>query len=107
MADDVAAGTADESPAMRAFLEQRRGEVLARAIVTLETTDTAALAGEAHRLAGTLGVYGFVESSDALRHLQRVVEGPDASDDTVSDARARTLELLRRIADGNAEKGPR
>ena len=107
MAEDVAGGTADASPAMRAFLEQRRGEVLARAIATLETCERGALAGEAHRLAGTLGVYGFADASDALRQLQRSVESPEASDDTVSHERARTLELLRGSADDNAEKGPR
>jgi Hpt domain len=85
----------EESPAMRAFLAKRRVDVLRRAIVTLETCSPDELAGEAHRLAGTLGIFGFDAASTELRSLQREAEAPSGAADEIDAHRMRTLAMLR------------
>jgi hypothetical protein len=89
---------AGESPAMRAFLAKRRHDVLHKAIATLETCSPEDLASESHRLAGTLGIFGFDDASVALRSLQRTAEDQDGGSDAIDDARTRTLAMLRGIA---------
>lgn len=83
---------------MRAFLAKRRVDVLHRAIATLETCSHDDLASEAHRLAGTLGIFGFDDASVALRSLQRTAEDTDGGADVINDERMRTLAMLREIA---------
>jgi len=103
-------GVADvggESPAMRAFLADRGAAVLARAIDTIETCPDAELPGQAHRLAGTLGIFGFEEASVEMRALQRAAESDTGSDDALSEHRTRTLGLLRATAAGDREQGDR
>ncbi len=84
---------------MRDFLAKRRVEVLRRAIVTLETCRADELGGESHRLAGTLGIFGFDEASTALRALQRDAESPDCAADAIEAHRMRTLAMLQEIED--------
>jgi hypothetical protein len=103
MADPVTSG--DESPAMRAFLAERRAGVIERAIATLDSCSDDALPAEAHRLAGTLGIFGFAEASDALRALQRMTESADVSHDAISQERAATLAMLRHIDADVAREG--
>jgi hypothetical protein len=97
---------AEESPAMRDFLAKRRVEVLRRAIVTLDTCRADELAGESHRLAGTLGIFGFDEASTALRALQRDAESPDCAADAIDAHRMRTLAMLRGIEGGAISEEP-
>ena len=91
---------------MREFLAKRRGDVLRRAITTLETCSPAELAGEAHRLAGTLGIFGFDDASTALRGLQRAAEAPDVPVDEIDRQRMRTLAMLRGIEDSAISEEP-
>jgi hypothetical protein len=95
--DQGGSAASEESPAMRDFLAQRRVDVLRRAIVTLETCPPDELGGEAHRLAGTLGIFGFDDASTALRALQRDAESPDCAADAIDAHRLRTLALLQGI----------
>jgi hypothetical protein len=99
-------GGAEESPAMREFLAKRRGDVLRRAIVTLETCAPEDLGRESHRLAGTLGIFGFDEASTALRALQRDAESADSAADEIADHRMRTLAMLRGIEGGATSEEP-
>jgi hypothetical protein len=94
---EQAGAAGEESPAMREFLAKRRGDVLRRAIVTLETCPPDELGRESHRLAGTLGIFGFDDASTALRALQRDAESADGSSDEIADHRMRTLAMLRGI----------
>lgn len=96
----------DESPAMREFLAKRRVDVLRRAIVTLETCTPDELGPESHRLAGTLGIFGFDEASTALRALQRDAESPDGASDEIDAHRMRTLAMLRGLDDGVISEEP-
>lgn len=84
---------------MRDFLAKRRVDVLRRAIVTLETCTAAELGGESHRLAGTLGIFGFDDASTELRGLQRDAESADGVADEIDGHRLRTLAMLRGIED--------
>jgi len=91
---------------MREFLARRRVEVLRRAIVTLETCSPDGLAGEAHRLAGTLGIFGYDDASTALRALQRDAESPDRAADEIDAHRLRTLAMLRGIEGSEISEEP-
>ena len=91
---------------MRDFLAKRRVDVLRRAIVTLETCPADELGGESHRLAGTLGIFGFDDASTALRALQRDAESPDCAADAIDAHRLRTLAMLRGIEDGVISEEP-
>ncbi len=93
-----------ESPAVAAFLAERRADVLRRAIETLETCSTADLAGEAHRLAGTLGVFGLDEASAAARALMAAARSGPSPD--MSRELAATLEVLRGNAASLQGRGP-
>ena len=61
---------------------------------------------ESHRLAGTLGIFGFDDASVALRSLQRTAEDPDGGSDAIDDARTRTLAMLRGIATEQTSEEP-
>jgi HPt (histidine-containing phosphotransfer) domain-containing protein len=104
--DQGDAPAADESPQLQAFLAQRRLDVLARAIRTLETCAPSDLAAEAHRLAGTLGIFGFDDASAAVRLLERAAEQPDALPGDIDDHRMRTLAVLRGIDSGSTSEEP-
>lgn len=91
---------------MREFLAKRRVDVLRRAIITLETCSPDDLGGEAHRLAGTLGIFGFADASTALRGLQRDAESPDVAVDEIDAHRMRTLAMLRGIEDSVISEEP-
>lgn len=91
---------------MQAFLAKRRVEVLQRAIITLDTCSPDELAGEAHRLAGTLGIFGFDDASTELRALQRDAESPDLAADEIDAHRMRTLAMLRGIGDSVISEEP-
>ncbi len=106
MTEHDGSATGEESPAMRAFLAKRRVDVLSRAIVTLETCSPDELGGESHRLAGTLGVFGFDDASIALRALQRDAESPDGAADEIDGHRMRTLAMLRGIEDSVISEEP-
>jgi hypothetical protein len=99
--------TGEESPAMRAFLAERGAAVLFRAIETIETCSDAELPGQAHRLAGTLGIFGFDAASVEMRSLQRAAESDTGSGSALSEHRTRTLGLLRATATGDREQGAR
>jgi HPt (histidine-containing phosphotransfer) domain-containing protein len=96
----------DESPQMRAFIQERRMAVLQRAIDTLATCDDHALADEAHRLAGTLGIFGLADASAEARSLMDIAKTPDASHAVVAVARTRTLVSLTRMAEALREDAP-
>jgi Hpt domain len=96
----------EESPAMREFLAKRRVDVLRRAITTLETCSPDELGGEAHRLAGTLGIFGFDDASTELRALQRDAEAVDGAADEIEAHRLRTLAMLRGIDGGAISEEP-
>lgn len=91
---------------MREFLAKRRVDVLRRAITTLETCSPGELAGEAHRLAGTLGIFGFDEAGTALRALQRDAESPASAPDEIDAHRMRTLAMLRGISGSAISEEP-
>ncbi len=78
-----------------------------RAIHTIETCPDADLPGQAHRLAGTLGIFGFDEASNEMRALQHAAETDTGSGDALSEHRTRTLGLLRATAAGDSEQGDR
>jgi HPt (histidine-containing phosphotransfer) domain-containing protein len=94
----------DESPAVAAFLRERRAGVVARAIETLETCPTDDLAAQAHRLAGTLGVYGLDDAAAACRQLMQVVGAGTETD--VATARETTLNVLRANASDQGREEP-
>jgi Hpt domain len=91
---------------MREFLAKRRVDVLRRAIVTLETCPADELGAESHRLAGTLGIFGFDDASAALRALQRDAESPYGAADEIDAHRMRTLAMLRGIHSGVISEEP-
>lgn len=94
-----------ESPAMQAFLAERRVDVLRRAIAALDTCPDASLAAEAHRLAGTLGMFGFDDASAGLRDLEHLAEDATVASDSIATARASTMALLRGIESESRESG--
>jgi hypothetical protein len=95
-----------ESPAMRAFLAKRRVDVLRKAVATLETCSDDDLPSEAHRLAGTLGIFGFDDASIALRSLQRTAEDTQNGSDVIDGQRTRTLAMLRGITNEVTSEEP-
>jgi hypothetical protein len=62
-----------ESAAVQAFIAARQGELLAKAVATLEDCADDDLAAESHRLAGTLGTYQLTTAQVAMRNLESAV----------------------------------
>ncbi len=64
-------GDTDAEAEVQAFIAQRRGAVLGRAVDQLEATDESGLDALAHRLDGTLGSYGLDEARAVVAELRR------------------------------------
>lgn len=99
-----------ESLAVQAFIAQKQTEILDRAMETVTSCPDAALAAEAHRLAGTLGTYQLIGAEAALRSLEAVAAAPGANTEGIHQARVDTLAALTGVArdlDARTEGGSR
>ena len=81
---------------MQEFIGRHQPDVLARAITTLESCSDEDVAGQAHRLAGTLGTYQLDDAQRTCRDLEAVAKTGDSS--RMSASRRTTLDMLRIIA---------
>ena len=95
-----------ESAAVQAFIAARQGELLAKAVATLEDCADDDLAAESHRLAGTLGTYQLTTAQVAMRNLESAVTATGIGKADIDHARAATLAAMRGLlADHRADTG--
>lgn len=87
---------------VRRFIEERRTEVLLRAIETLRTCPADQLVAQVHRLKGTLGLYELTEAQAAVAELERslLAQGRTsaAGDADGTGQRTQALERLRELS---------
>ena len=87
-------GDVRDSDALQAFITSRQPELLAHAARVVRDSPTDRLAGEVHRLIGTLGAYQLMSAATALQELQTLCGEPRTAPADVAACRARTLAVL-------------
>ena len=98
MPEDTAGCAIAGSPAVETFLAGRRAGVLTRAIHTLATCPLGSVAAEAHRLSGTLGVFGLEDSAALVRELESLALASGTTAHGLSHQRAVTVVRLEAAA---------
>ena len=81
-------------------LEQALG-AFDRGLLTMEQRNAAA--GEAHKLAGSLGTFGFLEAGQLAREIEQLLKQADDLSATEGDRLAKLLPQLRQQISNSAE----
>jgi hypothetical protein len=86
-----------EAAGVQDFIRERQAGVLERAITSLSTCSDDDLAGETHRLSGTLGTYQLTDAAKAVRDLYDVARSGDVPPSDID--RGGTLAVLEATRD--------
>ncbi len=86
-----------ESPRVADFINAKQDQVLAKAVVALDSASDEQLPGEVHRLIGTLGTYGLSDAVDLLRPLDELLKSGSDERGATEQERAAALAGLRGI----------